>query len=373
MPFRLRMPGQLGDWLADLAGSQPEAAAETGAALLVLLQADQMPGPPLVAQAGRQPDPRETLDFSYQQMLEGLQRLRELAADASTIRESAELRAQRTDLDAPGRAEAERELDAARRREEELSARSSLAQRQVDGFRSQKETAKALATAADARRRVLDAFAALGQHSVDDEASAERAAAESAARVEQALVAAERALGREDVRGYGASEVLELRADPLGADVRLLFAEEPRGTVTLLTVLEGTDAAHRHRRDAADLAAELLDEIRAGNWPAPIGEALEFADASEFLPRFFRVSAADVTERAAGLAGATSLAGLREQRGVSAAELARQIGSSEQQVQAAEQDSLADTDRSQVAAHVRALGGTLYLMARFGDEQRRII
>jgi hypothetical protein len=31
MAFRLRMPAEIGDWLAELAGSQPEAAAEVGA------------------------------------------------------------------------------------------------------------------------------------------------------------------------------------------------------------------------------------------------------------------------------------------------------------------------------------------------------
>ena len=61
--------------------------------------------------------------------------------------------------------------------------------------------------------------------------------------------------------------LLELRADPLGRDVRLLLAVEPADTVTLLAVLDGEDAIAEHQAQAIELAGDLLTDIRAGDWP----------------------------------------------------------------------------------------------------------
>jgi hypothetical protein len=51
MGYRLRMPAEIADWLAGLASSEPEAAAEVGAALVALMGAATVPGPPLVTAA----------------------------------------------------------------------------------------------------------------------------------------------------------------------------------------------------------------------------------------------------------------------------------------------------------------------------------
>jgi DNA-binding transcriptional regulator YiaG len=383
MAYRLRMPGQLGEWLTELAGSQPEAAAETGAALLALLHADAIAGSPLVAEPGEPPDPRETLDVSYQDMLERHQAIRHLAAEAAAIRQQVEDSLPPASADRAAQAEREHELAVARRREKTLTRLSSVLGQQISAFRAEKETAKALATAAEARLRVQDALAGLGLGADGEEradrAAAEQAAARSAARVARVQATADQALGRDDADADGdRGDVVELHADRLGADIRVLFAEEPPGTITLLAVLEGAAAVRQHRDEAVDVAADLLNQIRAGGWPPLTDEeqhaqGLEFDEAGAFLSRFFPGRERDVADRAAVLATARSLAGLREQLGVSAAELSRRIGASEEQVRAAERRALIRTDPAQLAAYVRGLGGTLYLTARFDGEQRRIL
>ncbi len=40
--------------------------------------------------------------------------------------------------------------------------------------------------------------------------------------------------------------MVELRPDPLGSGSRILFAEEPTGTITLLAVLEDDAAVDEH-------------------------------------------------------------------------------------------------------------------------------
>ncbi len=379
MARQLRMPGQIGDWFADLASSQPEAAAETGAALLVLLQADAIPGPPLVTDPEEDLDPREVLNLGYQALLARYNLLRHLAADATAIRREAEGELQQEGLDPAARAALEGEVARARQREDELSGRSARLGQQVSTFAARWETAKALVTAAEARRQLEDAFAELGLDTGTEKRAAEEAAAESLARAERVRAEADRVLGRARGRESDGSDVLELRADPLGSGIRVLFAEEPRGTITLLTALEDAAAVRAHRDEAIELAADLLEQVRAGGWPPVAGEGeaaragLEFADTAAFLSGFFPGNAEDVADRAAALTRAASLAGLREQRGVSRAELARRIGSSEQQTLATERNSLLVADLEQVAAYVRSLGGTLHLTARFGPEQRRII
>jgi hypothetical protein len=168
--------------------------------------------------------------------------------------------------------------------------------------------------------------------------------------------------------------VRELNADPLGADVRILFAIEPDDTVTLLAVLEGTESIIADLDDALGLAAELLDEIRADGQPDTTGEAqedwLEFDRTVSFLERFFADRDGAIIERAAALATAASLAGLRQQRGVSLAALARATGISERRLDAIERDGPRSAALHELAAYLRQLGGRLELAASL-DGQRR--
>ena len=95
--------------------------------------------------------------------------------------------------------------------------------------------------------------------------------------------------------------LLELRADPLGSEIRILLAVEPAGTVTLLAVLEGPEAASDHGADAVKLASDLLTEIRQDGWPPDVGEvALE--DSGAFLATFFPADDGSIPRRAAVLA-----------------------------------------------------------------------
>jgi len=95
--------------------------------------------------------------------------------------------------------------------------------------------------------------------------------------------------------------LLELRADPLGSEIRILLAVEPAGTVTLLAVLEGPEAASDHGADAVKLASDLLTEIRQDGWPPDVFEvALE--DSGAFLATFFPADDGSIPRRAAVLA-----------------------------------------------------------------------
>ncbi len=97
MAFRLRMPAEIGAWLAELADSQPEAAAETAASLVALMRADAIGGRPLVLDPDEPwpslypdpesaADPRAALDLLYHHLVEGLQKTRREVADAATNR-----------------------------------------------------------------------------------------------------------------------------------------------------------------------------------------------------------------------------------------------------------------------------------------------
>ena len=126
-------------------------------------------------------------------------------------------------------------------------------------------------------------------------------------------------------------DLLELRADPLGADIRILFAVEPAGTATLLAALDGPDAIEDHRDEAISLAGGLLTEIRDGNWPpaetddAEIGEVC-FDDAATLLAKLFPDRSTAIRARAAELAELGTLADLRQERELSIADIAASTG-----------------------------------------------
>jgi hypothetical protein len=131
MGYRLRMPAEIGEWRADLAGTEPEPAVEIGAAIIALINSSEAPGPPLVTRPvpdmpGEDPDPRELLDYQYQQLMEALQHIRGEVAD---------------------------ELEPL------LSKRAQRLQILLNAIRTEKETAKALITAPEARTRIEDATA----------------------------------------------------------------------------------------------------------------------------------------------------------------------------------------------------------------------
>jgi hypothetical protein len=164
--------------------------------------------------------------------------------------------------------------------------------------------------------------------------------------------------------------LVELRADPLGRDVRLLFALAPADTVTLLAVLDGKDAITEHRVQAIRLAGDLLTDIRAGDWPPedatdPADTEVTFADSATFLARFFPSQASGIAARAIDLAAARSAAGLRGSTSLS--DLARQSGINEKRLREIEDGGFRDAEVREAVAYVRGLGGRLTLTAEVGE------
>jgi phage shock protein A len=145
----------------------------------------------------RMEDPRETLDYSYQQQLELLQKVRRGVADVATSRKRLELQLnqlqqsadkltrQAQDSLAAGREDLARE--ALQRKagimtqindlqvqyvslqgeEEKLTGASQRLQAKVDAFRTKKETIKATYTAAEAQTRINEAFSGISEEMGD--------------------------------------------------------------------------------------------------------------------------------------------------------------------------------------------------------------
>ncbi len=156
--------------------------------------------------------------------------------------------------------------------------------------------------------------------------------------------------------------LLEVRACPFAADIRLLCAVEPAGTLTLLAVVEGEPAISSHLARAIGLAGELLAEIRSDGWPAEIGE-VAFADTATFLRTSFPHLGSYISERSAELAAATTIAGLRRRRGLSLADIAAATSLSESALWKLETTDLRSARIDEVAGYVQALGGHLELTA----------
>ncbi len=145
----------------------------------------------------RMEDPRETLDYSYQQQLELLQKVRRGVADVATSRKRVELQVnqlqqssdkldkQARDALAAGREDLAREalnrkagvqgqltdLNAQyaslQGEEEKLTTASQRLQLKVDSFRTKKETIKATYTAAEAQTRINEAFTGISEEMGD--------------------------------------------------------------------------------------------------------------------------------------------------------------------------------------------------------------
>jgi phage shock protein A len=142
-------------------------------------------------------DPRETLDYSYQQQLELLQKVRRGVADVATSRKRLELQVnqlqqsadkltrQAQDALAAGREDLAREAlqrksgitsqlndlqvqyASLQAEEEKLTGAAQRLQTKVDAFRTRKETIKATYTAAEAQSRISEAFTGISEEMGD--------------------------------------------------------------------------------------------------------------------------------------------------------------------------------------------------------------
>jgi phage shock protein A len=142
-------------------------------------------------------DPRETLDYSYKQQLELLQKVRRGVADVATSRKRLELQMnqlnqssgkldrQARDALSSGREDLAREALSRKSglqtqiadlevqytqlqgEEEKLTFASQRLQAKVDSFRTRKETIKATYTAAEAQTRINEAFTGISEEMGD--------------------------------------------------------------------------------------------------------------------------------------------------------------------------------------------------------------
>jgi len=145
----------------------------------------------------RMEDPRETLDYSYQQQVEMLTRVRRGVADVATSRKRVELQMNSLQKEVDRRDNQARDAlskgreDLARaalqnkaglqgqlndlqgqyanlqEQEEKLTVASQRLQSRVDAFRTRKETIKATYTAAEAQTRINEAFSGISEEMGD--------------------------------------------------------------------------------------------------------------------------------------------------------------------------------------------------------------
>lgn len=417
------MSAELSGWLAELCAAGPSskdwlAATETGAAIAAVMSATDPGDLALVTDlaasaASTSPDDQLVeLDYAYRQLLEGLRRLRHQVVEAGSFRHMTRGRVTPAGhFPLPFTAD---EIAAFTERERALIARLRRSQAAVERFRTMKETAKARYVAARATREIRLALANpdAGPAVTPDELAQARAelpeAEASLAAASERLAAAlawaarlSRSMAREARSGESGEPaaaagqpagdaddeitagLLELHADPLGTDARILLAVEPADTVTLLAVLDGSAAVSEHRHLAISLAGELLTELRATGWPRDQDGAdrpgsghsaeLTFADAAAFLATYFPGSAAGVKRRAAALAAASTLQRLRQEQQLSLVDLAGRTRRPASELRRLEIGELADAHVADAAAYVRALGGRLRLTAEFDGEQQVLL
>jgi hypothetical protein len=383
------MAAELRDWLAELGASQAPTAAEVGAALLAVMTAAEPSDLAIVGEPGQAlgrviDDPRDAVDDAYQQLLEQLRLIRHSVADAASARRAAALElsaGQAAGADATAIDALAERVAAAQRRDDELAQASRRVQDEINAFQTAKETAKARYVAAAASLRIAEAVeAADGEPDPDlaqrrqDYGSARqrlRALGTSAAETLDVIRQQARLPGTgppsaagppERPRASPRASLLELRADPFGSDIRILFAAEPADVVTLLAVLEGPEAVSEHGQQAAALAADLLAEIRAEGWLADIEEVL-VSGPDEFLATFFPAHDGSIARRAGVLTAITSLARLRAGQNLTIEEVAAQSGIPAHRVTAIELEGLRTARVHEAVALARVLGARLELPA----------
>jgi len=389
---RLRMSGEIHDWLADLHETDPPAAMLVGQALAALMSEGASLGPPLVVPvAATWPeDPVAALDASHQHRLDLMQVARKRVAEAAWMvkdlqdqideLESAQARltdrhrlaleeGRRDDAEKAGRQLAAAQRDATQARqlvpwitetEAWLRTRLQRQQARTDAFRTRKELLKAAYTAARAELQV-------NEETADPDRADPEATAQALARLRDATAQIERELGRQPLP----EGLLELRPGAPGdGEIRIIFAFEPVGTALLIAVLEGRDTARDQYREAVMLSADVLLEARASQ--APEASARGYDDTRSFVEEFFPGQAAEVDAGASALLARNRARTLAEQRtrlGLTQTEIAGRMGIGQDQVAAIERAEPGTTDVRTLAAYVEALGGRLRITAEFGGDR----
>jgi phage shock protein A/DNA-binding XRE family transcriptional regulator len=421
--YQLRMHHEVRGWLMSLRDTEPELARVVGEAVLALLDAGQILGPPVVlaleSVLRTAEDPREALDLSYQRQLEALSKVRRGVADVATSRKRVELQVSALEQQA-ARLASQREdaLKAAREdlaseartreaevraqlselglqlvnlaaEEEKLTAASQRLQAKVDAFRVQKETIKASYTAAEASQAVREAIAEIDA----DAGYLEAAAAEQDAPPGRGSAAAPASRLPDEARdpapsSHGGSGprhqdgappppppgMMELRPGAPGPlRVGLLFLVRPEDTAVLVADVEHPGGLLGEYQEVIRTATDRLaaaENRLPGAAASP--DAFISYDAESFLDEFFPGEEAEVEIGAGALVArnrAYTLAEARKRMRFTQAQVAQRMKVRQERVSAIERAEPGATEVRTLAAYVHALGGRLEIIAHIGNER----
>ena len=420
MGYQLRMHNEIRDWLKGQRATEPELARLVGEAVLALLDAGEILGPPLVlpleSVLQAPDDPREALDYSYQRQLEALTKVRRGVADVATSRKRIELQVnqvehqiakltrRREDALEAGQesaasealsheaglreqlAQLRQQYDLLSGEEEKLTRASQRLQAKVEAFRMQKETLKARYTAAEASQRIRAAFAEIGEDSGDTEDEivsmyASPGPAEGMAEGDELL---------EEIQEFPASPgdgpasgddegvppppgMLVLRSGaPYDEGVDLLFLVEPQDTAVLLAYVADPGGSRDEYRAVLPAATARLEALRAVQPPGPSPAGFTSYDQESFLDEFFPGEETEVEIGANTLVArnrAHTLAEAREEMRLTQAHVAERMQARLDRVAAIESAEPGATEVRTLAAYVRALGGRLEIVAHIGGER----
>jgi hypothetical protein len=387
---QLRITAELSEWLAELRAADPAAAAEAGARLAAALSAEDLTSLAFITDLSvpARADPGSltaAVDFAASDLLSGLTYLRARERETEASLPGSVTRYRFTPAGSEPLPFTAEEIAEFLDREHELAERLARGISAVKAWQARAELARARHQAASATIRMAVA--------TGNDAAEARQSMDSATRQLTGLLAEAEQLRRSfavspgrlapgadpagDVPGVQgtagpAPGLLELAVGRLGTDVRILGAIAPAGTLSLLAVLEGGAAVRVHREAAVGLASDLLAEIARDGWPEEIGEEL-YADAAAFAVHFFGSAAEVVQARGRELAVASTLAGLRRDRGLAIADLAGPAGMTQSRLWALETGDLGAIGLADLAAYVQAVGGQLDVTARLPDGNHPLV
>ncbi len=252
----------------------------------------------------RMEDPRETLDYSYQQQLELLQKVRRGVADVATSRKRVELQInqlqqqsdkldrQARDSLSAGREDLAREAltrkanlqsqledlttqyASLQGEEEKLTQASQRLQTKVDAFRTRKETIKATYTAAEAQTRINEAFTGISEEMGDVGLAIQRAEDKTAQmRARAGAIDELMASGALDDMVSGPHDDIQAELDRMGAshsvdsELARLKAEIGQGSAPrqIEGTQDATSAADDVQPGTAQPASAAADTAQAGD------------------------------------------------------------------------------------------------------------
>ena len=426
MSYRLLMHSQVRDWLTALRGTEPGVARLFGEAVLALLEAGLASARRWSCRWNRcsgRLTTREVLDYTYERALEILQRVRRGVADVATSRKRVELQVSQLEQSATklvrqvqnaldsGREDVARDAKGGRQRSRSSSPSYAISlpswsarrrglpatasacrprsMRSVPGRRRSRPATRQM----KASRRVREAFADIGEdvgvsEVTDAEAGASAAMGSASAAVARLGETPDRAPTAQDDSG-GAGEGGAFRG-PDGAAAGcsrppadgLLFAVEPQDTAVVLAWVEDPGRSLDDYQEVIRLAASRLAMAQAAApeamarppaRPRPRRPPAVVAyDAESFLDEFFPGEETEVEIGAAALVArhrAHTLAEARQRMRLTQAQVAARMDVRQERVSAIERAEPGATEVRTLAAYVRALGGTLEIIADIDGER----